>query len=161
MRRKYRRTFDYILLKLPIFGELIYLKELYNFFSYLALMLSCKVNFKVAIEKALDLCKNKYIKEKLKRVCKQVLKGKSFSKALKEENFDQLIWSLVIVGEETAMLDRTLESLSNYFFTKINEKISYILKFLEPAITLFLGIVVGLIVVSIMLPLLEMSSLVK
>ncbi len=161
IRKKYRKKFDYSLLKLPIFGELIYLRELYNFFSYLSLMLSCKVNFKKAIEKALDLCKNTYIKEKFEKVFKKVLKGVTFSRALKEENFDQLIWSLVLVGEETAMLDKTLESLSNYFSTKINEKITFLLKFLEPTITLFLGIVVGLIVVSIMLPLLEMSSLVK
>jgi len=160
IKRKYRKKFDYALLKLPIFGKLIYLRELYNFFSYLSLMLNCKVNFKRAIEKALDLCTNTYIKEKLKRVSKKVLKGVPFSQALKEENFDELICSLVLVGEETAKLDKTLESLSNYFSTKINERITFLLKFLEPAITLFLGIIIGLIVIAIMLPLLEMSNLV-
>jgi type IV pilus assembly protein PilC len=76
----------------------------------------------------------------------------------KDPNFDQILAQMVMVGEETGKVDEVLERLAGFFESEAAQKVANISSAIEPIIIVFLGIIIGLFVVSIITPIYNLTS---
>jgi type IV pilus assembly protein PilC len=111
---------------------------------------------------AIDTITNHYIKGKLKEVPKEVAKGKSLAEVLKTTGvFPSLFVGLLATGERSGELERTLELLEKLYDQQAMRKINLWTRLAEPIAMLIIGILVAFVVLSVVLPLTEISSGVK
>ncbi len=161
MKKSY--TFAYtvhsILLKLPLFGEIIQKSELARF-SYIASLLTRSgVPFVQTINLSANILNNFVLKEIFVKSSKKVVEGKLLSNALYEHRskVDYAFIQAISLGEETSQVDNVLTNMSELYFEENRDKISMLLTLLEPALMLFVGGAIGFIVAAMLLPIFSMS----
>ncbi len=152
-------TVHSILLKLPLFGEIIQKSELARF-SYIASLLTASgVPFVQTINLSTDILNNLVLKEIFLKASKKVVEGKLLSHALNEhvKKIDYAFIQSIALGEETSQVVNVLTNMSELYFEENRDKISMLLTLLEPALMLFVGGVIGFIVAAMLLPIFSMS----
>jgi type IV pilus assembly protein PilC len=146
---------DSLLIKLPVIGNI--LKNLY--IAQFAENLSTLLAGGVAIAKALQLTgetiANKIYKEAIFSTMESVKKGTLISDALFQfpQIFPLVVVQMISAGEKTGTLDTTLKNVANFYQKEAERTIESALTLLEPLLILFLGLIVGGIVLSIIIPL--------
>ena len=113
-----------------------------------------------SLESARKVTDNESIEKDLVYVEGKVEKGESFSKALSIV-FPPLIVNMVETGQQTGELAKMMNSVADFYEKEADRKIKIFLKLFEPAIIIALGITIGFIVVSVLLPIFEINSIVK
>ncbi|MBC7196920.1 MAG: type II secretion system F family protein, partial [Deferribacterales bacterium] len=104
----------------------------------------------------------RYYKAILQQIAEDVKSGKSFSDSIKEyEEFPELLVAAIRTGERSGNLQSIFSRLSEFYIKKVEKVSNIFLATIEPLFILFLGLVVGFIVISIMSPLFELNQLVK
>ena len=148
-----------MLLKLPLFGEIIQKSEFARF-SYIASLLTRSgVPFVQTINLAANILNNLVIKELFVNASKKVVEGKLLSKALNESDapIDYAFMQSIALGEETSEIENVLTNISELYFEENRDKISTLLTLLEPSLMLFVGGSIGFIVAAMLLPIFSMS----
>jgi len=152
---------DGILVRLPLFGGLIQNHELGRFSYILSLMLSSGVSYAQAIQLASGTFGNRSMKETFAKASDKVLEGNKLSNALylvkgfkPKRNFLQSL----ALGEESSEVASILLNLSKLYNEENEDKLKLLLGLLEPFMMLFIGLVVGVIVVAMLLPIFTMSA---
>jgi type IV pilus assembly protein PilC len=146
---------DSLLIKLPVIGNI--LKNLY--IAQFAEILFTLLVGGVAIAKALQLTgetiANKIYKEAIFSTMESVKKGTLISDALFQfpQIFPLVVVQMISAGEKTGTLDTTLKNMANFYQKEAERTIESALTLLEPLLILFLGLIVGGIVLSIIIPL--------
>ncbi|MBZ4671828.1 MAG: ral secretion pathway protein [Deferribacteraceae bacterium] len=136
--------------------------NLYRFCETMGFLLKEGVMLVSAIEISTNTIKNEYYKGKLKEVAFDVKMGKSFSQSIMEKGcFSEIIAAAIKTGEKSGNLPSIFERLSSYYLKRLEKVTNIFLSTVEPMFILFLGLVVGFIVISIMSPLFELNTLVK
>src|SRR3989304_2640815 len=93
------------------------------------------------------------------KVATVVEKGSTLSKALtNEESFPPIIAQMASVGEETGKMDEVLTKVSIFFEQEVDQQVKNLTTALEPIIMVILGIMVGLLMISIVLPIYSITS---
>ncbi len=113
-----------------------------------------------SLESARKVTDNESIEKDLVYVEGKVEKGESFSKALSIV-FPPLIVNMVETGQQTGELAKMMNSVADFYEKEADRKINIFLKLFEPAMIIALGITIGFIVVSVLLPIFEINSIVK
>lgn len=161
MKKSY--SFSYgvhkILLKLPLFGEIIQKSELARFAYIAALLTRSGVPFVQTVNLSANILNNKVLKELFVEASKKVVEGKLLSKALNDANtqIDYAFVQSIALGEETSEVENVLNNMSELYFEENRDKISTLLTLLEPALMLFVGGSIGFIVAAMLLPIFSMS----
>lgn len=148
-----------ILLKLPIFGEIIEKRELARF-SYIASLLTRSgIPFVQTINLSSNILNNLVLKELFIDSSAEVVEGKLLSKALNDSKIkiDYSFIQSIALGEETSQVENVLTNISELYFEENRDKISTLLTLLEPALMLFVGASIGFMVVAMLLPIFSMS----
>lgn len=148
-----------ILLKLPLFGEIIQKSELARF-SYIASLLTRSgVPFVQTINLSANILNNLVLKNIFSSAAKKVVEGKLLSNALHEDGkkIDHAFIQSIALGEETSQVENVLTNISELYFEENRDKISMLLTLLEPALMLFVGGAIGFIVAAMLLPIFSMS----
>jgi len=160
---KTNHTFAYfihkILLKLPLFGEIIQKSELARF-SYIASLLTRSgVTFVQTVNLSSNILNNLVLKDLFSSSAKEVVEGKLLSNALNESKIkiDHAFIQSIALGEETSQVENVLNNISELYFEENRDKISLLLTLLEPALMLFVGGSIGFIVAAMLLPIFSMS----
>ena len=156
---KGRWRFDRFKLKVPLVKELF--RKIYsiNFTRNLAIMLSSGLPILLALESIFKVINNKFLEEELRKVKEAVNKGEKFATALGKINvFSQMVLDLINVGEETGRLDEMLNRIADFYEEEVMRTLNTLISMLEPAVIIFLGVVVGSIVVSLFLPILKITQ---
>jgi general secretion pathway protein F/type IV pilus assembly protein PilC len=160
---KKSKTFAYsvhrLLLKLPLFGEIIQKSELARF-SYIASLLTRSgVPFVQTINLSANILNNLVLKKMFVDASKKVVEGKLLSSALNNSNIkiDDAFIQSIALGEETSQLQNVLTNTSELYFEENRDKIGMLLTLLEPALMLFVGASIGFIVAAMLLPIFSMS----
>ncbi len=157
-----RRKVDSFILKLPIFGKAILSSSLSRFFLTLQTLLTGGISLVEALRIGKNVLGNKFLEEALDRVIQEVESGSSFALPLKKAKiFPPLVIRMVDVGEKGGTLEEMLSNLSKFYEDELGFFISNLTSLLEPLIILFMGTVVGIIVVSILVPIFEMSQVIR
>ena len=149
-----RHVVDRILLRTPIFGPLIQKSSIASFSSTFGLLLKSGVNIVEAIEITKGTAGNAIVEDVLSETKDAVQRGEqvSFTMAKYPLVFPPLVSSMVAIGEETGAVDGMLEKVSDFYEREVDEAVDALTAALEPAMIVFLGIVVGFIVAGMFLP---------
>ncbi|MDB5274746.1 MAG: type secretory pathway, component PulF [Chitinophagaceae bacterium] len=155
----YRKNSTVLLLKLPLFGEMIRKIYLARFCNSMTLLISSKVNLLRAIGLVKQMIDFYPIEESLLIVEKDILKGESLHKSLSQfPIYHSRMISLVKVGEEANQLELFFEKIAKQYNDDIEHQSSIISSLLEPFMIIFLGLIVGVILIAMYLPLFQLSS---
>lgn len=148
-----------VLLKLPLFGEIVQKSELARF-SYIASLLTRSgVPFVQTINLSAKILNNLVLREIFVNSAEKVVEGKLLSSALNEHvgKVDYAFIQSIALGEETSQVDNVLTNMSELYFEENRDKISMLLTLLEPSLMLFVGGAIGFIVAAMLLPIFSMS----
>ncbi len=150
---------DGILLKLPIFGELLTKVAVARFCRTLGTMISSGV----PILEALGICGrtagNKVIEGAIERVAVSISEGRTISEPLMEAKvFPQMVCQMISVGEATGALDTMLTKVADFYDDEVDTAVEGLTSMLEPMIMAFLGVVIGGLVIAMYMPIFEMAG---
>ncbi|MBU4343319.1 MAG: type II secretion system F family protein [Candidatus Omnitrophica bacterium] len=157
-KTKPKGIIDRFKLKLPIIGALVKDSELARFSRTLSMLLKNGVAILSALKITSDVIENEVIKNETLRIYNDVREGSSLAAAIKKNtSFPQFIVNMATIGEEGGMLDKTLFKAAKSYELESDRKIKILSSLLEPAIILIMGVVVGFIVISMLLPVFQIS----
>lgn len=148
-----------LMLKMPLFGEIIQKSELGRFAYMASLLTRSGVPFVQTVNLSANILNNLVIKELFSDASKTVVEGKLLSKALNDSKtkIDYAFIQSIALGEETSEVENVLTNMSELYFEENRDKISTLLTLLEPALMLFVGGSIGFIVAAMLLPIFSMS----
>jgi general secretion pathway protein F/type IV pilus assembly protein PilC len=150
---------DKIILKIPIFGDIVMKSELARFSYMASLLIRSGVPFVQTVNLSANILNNRVIKKMFIDASKKVVEGKLLSQSLNEEktklNIDFL--QAVAIGEETSQTGRVFINISELYFEENRDKIAMLLTLLEPTLMLIVGGSIGFIVAAMLLPIFSMS----
>lgn len=156
---KFRLTLDRQKLSAAVIGKLMRKIVIARFSRTLATLLKSGVSILAALEIASKTAGNMVIEMALNRVISQVSKGERIGASLAENKiFTPLVVSLVAVGEETGDISSMLEKIAGFYEEEVDNGIASLTSLIEPVIIVFLGVVIGGIVIAIFLPILQLTQ---
>ena len=141
---------DGLVLKLPLVGHVSHLSELIGCCRTMSMLYRSGLPVTEIISSAIENSNNVVIKDALTQVQQSVLRGEGLSQAMaKTGYFLPMMVQMVGVGETTGNLDVTLLATAESYETEAEDKICSLIGFIQPAITLVIGIIVALIALSL------------
>lgn len=148
-----RRVFDRLYLRVPLFGSLLEKVGLSRVTRTLSTLLSGGVPMLEALRITSTTANNVIIEEHIMAARKQVSEGLSLTDALREQKrFPFMMIQMVGVGEATGTLDEMLGKLADFYDEEVEATVASLLSILEPILLIFVGGLVGSIVISMYLP---------
>lgn len=149
-----RRRIDWLLLKLPVIGDLIMKVSIVRFTKTLSILLGSGVSLLESLSIVSRSISNKIVANKISSARKHISEGESIIIPLSQNQFfPQMVLQMIKVGEETGELREMLQKAADFYDNEVEHKVEQVVSFIEPALIIGLGLVVGTIVISIMLPL--------
>ena len=149
-----------ILLKLPLLGVAVRNLTLSRYLQILALLVGNAVTLPEALSLAAKSCSTSVLREKMLHIRDAVVSGKRLSHAFREANiFPVSVVSLVSIGDEVNQLSVVLQSAGDVLRSDSQRTLDRVMAMLTPAITIFLGALIGGLVISVMSALLSINEL--
>ena len=156
-----RRLLSRVKQGLPITGGLYRLFTYWQFTQSLASMLRGGGNLLFAVRTAQEISENKLFAHQLQKVIERIRNGESLSASLRAEtDYPAKSIKMISVGEEASNLQIMLDSIANYYTRQLDDRIKRITSLIEPAIMLFIGLVVGVVIVALYLPVFGMVNVI-
>jgi len=154
-----KEYFDRLVLKLPVFGNVIKISSMVDVTRTLSILISAGVSILDALSIIVDTTGNEVYKKAFTSVSTNVEKGQSLGMALEQEGiFPPILVQMSQVGEQTGNLDDTLMRLSKYFEMESEISTKAMTTLIEPIILLVLGFGVGFLVMSVITPIYNLTS---
>lgn len=154
--QKFNEILNKLYFKTPLvktFNQLIITNK---FVKALSILISSGVQIVYSIETSAKVMDNDYIYQKICESNELIKKGNSIGSSLKKvEELPSLFLSMVVIGEESGRLDNILGTVSEYYENELDSKLERGTKFFENFLTLFIGIIVGIAVISMMMPMFD------
>jgi len=148
-------------LHIPLFGEIILFDQTARFCSSMRLMTKAGLNTIDSLQIAQDTFKNLYLKNEVNIVVNKVVSGTSISKAFAQSNiFPEVFLQLISSGDMGSQVSEMFEKTKDFLDQEVDTRRGVLLTLLQPIVILTMGVFVMLIVLSIMLPLLQMNNLI-
>jgi type II secretory pathway component PulF len=164
--RKYLKTpagrlkFDRKKMKFPLVGELIKKVEVARFARTLGTLTKSGVPILQALMLVKDILGNKVVSRAMENVYARVKEGDRLSKPLRDTGiFPPLAIQMITVGEETGRLDSMLLRVAESYEKMVRSMVKRLISLLEPAMILFMGLVVGFVVVSMLMAVFSMNEM--
>lgn len=156
---KGRRVIDGLLLKIPIIGVVLRKIAVARFCRTLATLVSSGVPILEALEITAKTSGNAIIEDAIMATRKSIEEGKTISEPLKDTDvFPPMVVHMIAVGEQTGALDAMLSKIADFYEDEVDAAVENMLTLMEPVMILFLGIIIGGIVVSMYLPMFSLLS---
>ena len=154
-----RLFFDKLILKLPLFGDLILKSELASMSDTLSTLINSGISIVEAIERCINSSNNEVIRTALRRSISLVTQGQELSTSLETSKvIPRLLVSMIKIGEETGALSFMLENLANFYKREVEEAVTVLTKAMEPAVIFVVAAIVGTIVISLYLPMFSLIN---
>jgi len=158
---KGRYNFDKRLLKLPIFGQLLLKFAIAKFTRTLSVLIKSGVPILDSLEIVSSTVGNKVIEESIRNCRTAVGEGESIASPLAESRvFPVMVVRMISVGERTGQLGNMLSKITQFYDDEVDSAVSGLTSMIEPVIIVFLGIVIGGIVISLFLPIFKITQLI-
>jgi type IV pilus assembly protein PilC len=157
-----RRTIDEIMIRMPLFGDLIRKGAVARFARTLSTMLSAGVRIIEALDIAAATTKNYVIEQVLIRAKDSISKGKTLSEPLKESpHIPHMVVQMISVGEQTGGLDAMLDKIANFYEDEVETAAGALTSMIEPIMMVVLGSIIAILVVAMYLPIFGMADAVS
>jgi type IV pilus assembly protein PilC len=152
-----RYIMDATVLKLPVLGLLMRKIAVARFTRTLGTLISSGVPILEGLDITAKTAGNAVVEKALQKVRKALEEGKSLTEPLKEsEVFPGMVTQMIAVGEQTGAMDAMLQKIADFYEEEVDAAVKDLLTALEPIMIVFLGVVVGGVVISMYLPLFEL-----
>lgn len=146
---------DSAMLKLPVFGGILYKAAIARSFRTMSSLLQSGIPVLKALELAGDVAGNEKLKRGFLMMRDAVTMGAPINTVMKEKKlFPPMVCHMVAVGEETGRTDEMLAKVADWYEAELSETIKRLSSILEPALVVFVGVIVGVMVLAIFLPIL-------
>ncbi|HEV8310572.1 MAG TPA: type II secretion system F family protein [Methylomirabilota bacterium] len=157
-----KTTVDRFLLRAPIFGVLLRKIAVARFTRTLSALISGGVPILDALKITAKTAGNRIVENAVMEARERVTAGQTLAEPLRQSKvFPAMVVQMVSVGEQTGALDNMLAKVADYYEDEVDVAVSGLTALLEPIMIVFLGIVVGGIVISMYLPIFQVITLVK
>ncbi len=154
-----RTIWDSLLLKIPIFGMLFKQIYLVRFTRSLSTLIIGGIPLTSGLKIVSEVVGNSVFKKLILDAIIDVEEGRSISNAFLDSPYvPRMLPHLMAIGEETGKLDEILEKIASFYSREVDNMLSKLMTLLEPIIIIFLGVVVGGMVASIILPMYKLAS---
>jgi type IV pilus assembly protein PilC len=154
---KGRYTIDRLLLRIPVLGDIFRKIGVARFTRTLATLLSSGVSILEALDITANTAGNAILEETIRKIRRNIEEGKTINEPMKESKFfPSMVTQMVSVGESTGELDTMLVKVADYYEEEVDVVVANLLVILEPILLVFLGVIVGGIVISMYLPLFKL-----
>ncbi len=154
-----RMAIDKLLLKLPVVGDLIRKASVAKFTRTLGTLLSSGVPLLDGMTICAKTSGNKVIEETLINARVSISGGKTIADPLAASRvFPKMVTHMIAVGESTGALDAMLGKIADFYEDEVDQAVASLTALLEPMMMVFLGIVIGFIVIAMYLPIFKMAS---
>ncbi len=156
---QFRKIASQVLLRLPMVGNLVQKIYLARFCNSMRLLINARLPLLRAIALSRQMIGYYPIESSLQKVEDDIMKGKSLHQSLQQFSiYPRKMIQLVKVGEETNQLDHFFAKISDQYIEEVEYKTSTLSSMMEPLIIIFLGLIVGVILIAMYLPLFQMSN---
>ncbi len=156
---KGRKTVDATMLKLPIFGLLIRKVAVAKFTSTMGTMLSSGVAILEALDIVAKTSGNKSVERAIYMVRSGIAEGRTMADPLAESGvFPAMVCQMISVGESTGALDAMLQKIADFYEEEVDQAVENLTALIEPFMLVFLGVVIGGLVISMYLPVFKMAG---
>jgi type IV pilus assembly protein PilC len=154
-----RKAIDKLLLKTPVFGDLIRKASVAKFTRTLGTLLASGVPLLDGMTICAKTAGNKVIEETLINARVSISGGKTIADPLAASGvFPKMVTHMIAVGESTGALDAMLGKIADFYEDEVDQAVASLTSLLEPIMMVFLGIVIGFIVIAMYLPIFKMSD---
>jgi type IV pilus assembly protein PilC len=156
-----QKSIDRSLLKVPVFGEIIRKATIARWTRTLGTMFAAGVPLVEALDSVGGASGNAVYTEATKRIQSQVSTGTSLTVAMQEAGvFPPLVTQLVSIGEESGSLEHMLSKVADFFEAEVDDAVAAMSSLIEPILIVFLGVIIGGIVIAMYLPIFKMGQVV-
>ncbi len=158
----YRRTpagalvTDRILLRSPVLGNLVRKSSVARFTRTLGTLLASGVSILDALEITAKTAGNMVISQAIQKSVMSIAEGDTITAPLKASGvFPPMVTQMISVGEKTGGLDEMLSKIADFYDEEVDEAVTALTSIIEPIIIVFMGIVIGAILVAMYLPMFD------
>jgi type IV pilus assembly protein PilC len=149
-----RMALDTIILKLPVLGILMRKIAVARFTRTLGTLIASGVPILEGLDITAKTAGNAVVEKSLMQVRKSLEEGKTLTEPLKDsEVFPGMVTQMISVGEQTGAMDAMLQKIADFYEEEVDAAVKDLLTALEPVMIVFLGVVVGGVVISMYMPL--------
>jgi type IV pilus assembly protein PilC len=156
-----RLTIDALLLKAPVFGMLIRKVAVAKFTRTLGTLISSGVAILDGLDITARTAGNKVVEHAVMRTRASISEGKTIAEPLKDSGvFPPMVVQMIAVGEQTGALDAMLGKIADFYDEEVDTAVANLTALLEPMLMVFLGVVIGGVVVAMYLPIFKLVTVV-
>jgi type IV pilus assembly protein PilC len=156
---KGRRVIDGMMLKVPVLGTVLKKIAVARFCRTLSTLVSSGVPILDGLEITARTSGNSIVEDAIMATRKSVEEGKTIAEPLKSSDvFPPMVVQMISVGEQTGALEAMLSKIADFYEDEVDEATANMLALLEPIMIMFLGVVIGGIVISMYLPMFDLIS---
>ncbi|OIO38903.1 MAG: type II secretion system protein GspF [Candidatus Omnitrophica bacterium CG1_02_49_10] len=157
-----RFIFDKTILKLPVFGSLLRKVAVARFTRTFSALVKSGVPILTALDIVGKTSGNKVVEKSVLEARSNVKEGETISEPLRRSGvFPPMVVHMIAVGEKTGELEKMLSKIADFYDEQVDAAVSGLMSAMEPLIILFLGLIVGGIVIAMFLPIFKLGELVK
>ena len=157
--KRFSYAIDKYILKVPMFGKLLFLSAIARFSRTLATTFSAGIPMLDALNSSAGATGNQHIANAVLEVRDTVSQGSLLNVAMKENSdFPPLLQQLTKVGEEAGALDTMLNKAADSYEDSVNDAVDTLTALMEPAIMSFLAVVIGGLMIAMYLPIFELGN---
>jgi len=159
---RFRVLWDAKILTVPIFGKLVTFEIITRFIRPLASLVSNGVVALQAISVARQVVENRTLEQVVDDIFTSVQQGNGISPVLyKSKHFPVLVANMVSTGEKTGAIPEVLNKMADYYDAEVSSATRDLLTLMEPLLIVVMAVIVGFVIMGLMLPTFQMSSLVN
>ena len=156
-----QRTMDIIMLKLPIFGNLIRIATIARWSRTLATMFAAGVPLVESLDSVAGAAGNAVYYDATKQIQREVSTGNSMTSAMTNSGvFPNMVLQMMSIGEEAGAIDNMLNKVADFYEAEVDDAVDALSSLMEPVIMVVLGTLIGGMVVAMYLPIFKMGQVV-
>lgn len=158
---KMQATMDRLVLKLPIFGEVIRKATLARFARTLATMFTAGVPLVEALDSVAGASGNRVYYDATKKIQSEISTGTSLTVAMQNtEVFPNMMLQMTAIGEESGSLDSMLSKVADFYEGEVDDSVEGLSSLMEPIIMVVLGVLIGGLVIAMYMPIFKLGQVV-
>jgi type IV pilus assembly protein PilC len=148
---------DRVLMRTPVFGNIIKKSSVARFTRTLGTLVTSGVGFLDALDITKSATPNIVVRNAIQAVRDSVKEGETINEPLRRSGvFDDIVVNMIKVGEETGELDKMLIKIADNYDEEVDAAVAAMMSLLEPLLIVFMGVAVGFIVIALFMPLIKL-----
>lgn len=158
-----KRLYDRTVLSLPLFGQMFHTYEIAGFAKSFSMLIHSGITVTSAMELIRQSVDREPIRESITTAAEMIRQGKDIAQSFDSQLpwLPELLNRMVAVGERSGNLPEMLDHVSDFYEEEFNNKVETLASLIEPMLIVFLGVIIGGIVVSLYLPIFGMAKLIS